>query len=100
MKKIVGLSSAAALLLAVPAASYAQSTGAGTNSNPNSARQYAPGQQDRSKLTRPGVSSVSPGHKMQTDTTGSVTEPGASGYAPGHEKKLPLNKTNSSSHRK
>lgn len=100
MKKIVGFSCAAALLLAVPAASYAQTTGAGTSTNSNSATQYAPGQQDRSKMTGPGASSAAPGQKMQTDTTGSVTGPGASGYAPGQQKKLPMDETSSPSKRK
>ena len=65
MKKTLGLSCAAALLLAMPLSSYAQSSN--TNMNSNSASQYAPGQ------------------KMQNDTTGPTTSPGASGYAPGQK---------------
>jgi hypothetical protein len=98
VKKTLGLSCVAAMFLALPMASYAQTPSG--NTNPNSASQYAPGHQDRSSMTGPGASSAAPGHKMQTDTTGSVTGPGASDYAPGHKKKLPTDTTGSTSHRR
>ena len=98
MKKTLGLSCAAAMFLALPMASYAQTSSGTTNSN--SASQYAPGQQDRSKMTGPGASDAAPGQKMQSDTTGSVSGSGASGYAPGQvKKKLPTDTTGSTTQR-
>lgn len=98
MKKTLGLSCAAALFVALPMASYAQSSNA--NPNSNGASQYAPGQQDRSTMTGPGASSAAPGQKMQNDTTGSVSGQGASSYAPGQQKKLPTDSTGTTTQRK
>ncbi|WP_046861582.1 hypothetical protein [Microvirga massiliensis] len=83
MKKTLLISCAAALIVALPAAGFAQ-TSSGT-SNANGASQYAPGQQDRSNMTGPGASDAAPGQTMQNDTTGSVKSPGVSGYSPGQK---------------
>jgi hypothetical protein len=102
VKKTLGLSCAAALLAALPMASYAQSSN--TNMNTNGASQHAPGHQMKNSTTgsttSPGASSYAPGQRMQNDTTGSVTGQGASSYAPGQQKKLPTDSTGTTTQRK
>jgi len=99
MKTMLGMTCAAAMMMALPVATYAQTSHGNTNSN--SASQYAPGQQMKSdttgSTTSPGASGYAPGQQMKSDTTGSVTGPGASGYAPGQKKKLPVNNNGSTS---
>ena len=101
MKKTLGLSCAAALFVALPMASYAQSSN--TNLNTNSASQYAPGQKMKTDTTGStggqGASSYAPGHQMHNDTTGSVSGQGASSHAPGQQKKLPTDSTGSTTKR-
>jgi hypothetical protein len=102
MQKTLGLSCAAALLLAMPLSSYAQSSN--TNMNSNNASQYAPGQKMQNdttgSTTSPGASGYAPGQKMQNDTTGSVSGQGASSYSPGQQKKLPTDAPNGATLRK
>ncbi|PVE25577.1 hypothetical protein DC522_04430 [Microvirga sp. KLBC 81] len=97
MKKMLGITCAAAMMMALPVATYAQTSSGNTNSN--SASQYAPGQQMKSgttgSTTSPGASGYAPG-QMKSDTTGS-TGHGASDYAPGQKKKLPTDTTGSTS---
>jgi hypothetical protein len=100
VKKTLGIACAAALFAALPVASYAQSS----NTNTNSASQYAPGQKMQNNTTgsatSPGASSYAPGQQMKNDTTGSVTGQGASSYAPGQQKKLPTDATGTTTQRK
>ena len=85
MKKMLGMTCAAAMMMALPMATHAQTSHG--NMHSNSASQHAPGQQMKSdttgSTTGSGASSYAPGHQMKSNTTGSVTGPGASGYAPG-----------------
>ncbi|KLK92794.1 hypothetical protein AA309_13545 [Microvirga vignae] len=99
MKRLLGITCAAAMMMAIPVATYAQTSS--ENTNPNSASQYAPGQRMKSgttgSTTSPGASGYAPGQQMKSDTTGSTTGSGASDYAPGQKKKLPTDTTGSTS---
>ena len=84
MKISITIALGAALLAAAPGLAYASGNRAGnTNTNPNSASQFAPGQ----RQTTPGTAKQSaPGQRQ--------TEPGtASQFAPG-QKKQPTNTGN------
>jgi hypothetical protein len=91
MKKMLGITCAAAMMMAFPVAASAQTSHG--NKHSNSASQYAPGQQMKSdttgSTTGSGASSYAPGQQMKSNTTGSTTGSGASDYAPGQQKKLP-----------
>lgn len=82
MYKVLGISCAAALLMALPVATYAKPGG---NKGGSGASSFSPGYQMRNGTAGYGASYYAPGQKMRRDITGSTR--GASQFAPGYMKR-------------